>query len=118
GDHKADVLAVVASTGELRMYAGTGGPGWAPPKVIGASFTGSWKPVTAGTWTADAISDVMALGTDGSLWLYPGRAGATLAPQSRIASNWGMYTHIFPVGDFGGDGRTDLLARRSDGLLV
>ena len=118
GDHMADVLAVVARTGDLGMYAGNGASGWAPFKVVRRGFGGAWKPFTAGTWTADALSDVMAVGTDGSLWLYPGSAGGPLAPRRKIASGFGIYNHLFPVGDFGGDGRTDLLARRSDGRLV
>jgi stage II sporulation protein D len=118
GDGKADVLAVVARTGALRMYTGNGASGWRSMSVIGTGFGGSWKVFTAGTWTGDALSDVLAQGSDGSLWLYPGKAGGPLGPRRQIGTGWGAYNLVFPVGDFGGDGRSDLMARRPDGRLV
>jgi SpoIID/LytB domain protein len=118
GDQRADVLAVVARTGDLLLYPGNGASGWAPSKVIGKGFGGSWKAFTAGTWTQDALSDVMAQDKAGTLWLYPGKAGGLLGPRRRLGSGWGIYNLVFPVGDFGGDGRSDLLARRPDGGLV
>lgn len=117
GDHRADVLAVVAPTGTLGLYAGNGRSGWVPMKVVGKSFGGSLNPFTIGTWTADGLSDVMAVKSDGSLWLYPGQAGGPLALGHKIATGF-AHNYVFPVGDFNGDGFTDLLARRPDGRLV
>jgi len=118
-DDKADVLAAVGNTGELRLYAGNGAGGWQPTQVIG---TGGWntfaKLFTAGTWDGDAISDVMGQKGDGTLWLYPGTATGALGAPRQIGTGWGMHNLVFPVGDFGGDGMTDLIARRaSDGAL-
>jgi len=118
GDRKADVLAVVATSGYLRMYAGNGASGWKSMKVIGTGFRGFSKVFTAGTWNADALSDVMAQKPDGTLWLYPGTAAGSLGPPRKVGNGWGIYNLVFPVGDFSGDGRSDLLARRPDGKLV
>ena len=118
GDHKADVLGVVASTGYLRMYPGSGASGWKPMSVIGTGFRGYSKVFTAGTWDVDALSDVMAQKADGSLWLYPGTAAGPLGPPRQVGSGWGVYNAVFPAGDFGGDGLSDLMARRADGTLM
>jgi stage II sporulation protein D len=119
GDRKADVLAVVASTGALWMYAGNGASGWKSRSVIGTGFGGYSKVFTAGTWDSDVFADVMAQRSDGSLWLYPGTAAGPLGPERVLpGSSWDMYNLVFPVGDFGGDGHSDLIARRPDGTLV
>src|SRR5665647_343751 len=118
GDRKADVLAVVASTGDLRMYAGNGASGWKSMSVIGTGFGGFPKVFTAGTWDVDALSDVMAQKSDGSLWLYPGTAAGPVGPSRQVGSGWDTFNLVFPVGDFGGDGLTDLMARRPDGTLM
>lgn len=118
GDHKADVLAVVGSTRDLRMYVGNGASGWSSMSVVGTGFRGFSKVFTAGTWDTDALSDVLAQKPDGSLWLYPGTPADPLGPPRQVGAGWGIYNHIFPVGDFGGDRRSDLLARRPDGALV
>ena len=118
GDRLADVLAVVAGTGDLRMYAGNGASGWKSMSVIRNGFTGFSKIFTAGTWDNDALSDVMAQTPDGNLWLYPGTASGPLGPQRQVGAGWGIYNLVFPVGDFGGDGLSDLLARRPDGGMM
>jgi SpoIID/LytB domain protein len=119
GDRRPDVLAVVASSGALRMYAGNGASGLSPMKVIGTGFGTLPKVFTAGTWTADAIADVMAQKPDGTLWLYPGSATGLLGSGVMMAgSDWDIYNQVFPVGDFTGDGHPDLLARAPGGSLT
>ncbi|NMM22326.1 MAG: SpoIID/LytB domain-containing protein [Phycicoccus sp.] len=118
GDRLADIAAVLASNGDLRMYAGNGASGAKSVSVIGTGFGGFLKVFTAGTWDDDAISDVMVQKSDGSLWLYPGTAAGPLGPSRQVGTGWGVYDLVFPVGDFGGDGLSDLLARRPDGGLV
>jgi SpoIID/LytB domain protein len=118
GDGKADVLAVVAGTGALRMYAGNGASGWKSASVIANGFKSFTMAFTAGTWNSDASSDVMVRLSDGSLWLYPGTASGPLSSPHRIGWGWNIYNLVIPVGDFDGDGRSDLLARAPDGTLV
>ena len=118
GDRVADVLAVVAKTGYLRLYPGNGASNWKPMTVIDTEFGGFSKVFTAGTWDVDTLSDVMAQKSDGTLWLYPGTAAGPLGAPSRIGAGWNMHNLVFPVGDFDGDGLSDLLARRLDGALI
>jgi len=118
GDRLADVLAVMASNGDLRMYAGNGASGWKSMTVMGTGFAGLPKVFTAGTWDGDALSDVMTQTYDGSLWLYPGVAAGPLAAPRQVGSGWGIYNLVVPVGDFGGDGLSDLLARQPDGTFM
>lgn len=117
-DHKADILAVVAKSGYLRLYPRDGASGWLPTRTIGTGFRGYSKVFTAGTWDIDAISDVMAQKADGTLWLFSGTAAGPLAPPRKVGQGWGGYNLVFPAGDFGGDGLSDLIGRRPDGTLV
>lgn len=116
GDGKADVAAVVGSTGDLRAYYGNGSGGWTGSGVIGTGFSQYARVFTAGTWDADAFSDVMAMSANGDLWLYSGTGGALAAPRL-VGRGWNIYNAVFPVGDFSGDGLSDLLARKPDGTL-
>ena len=118
GDGKADVVARVAATGALMMYAGNGASGWKSASVIGTGFGGFSKIFTAGTWDSGALSDVMAQKPDGSLWLFPGTAPGLLGAGSLLGFGWNIYNLIFPVGDFNGDGHPDLMAREPNGVLV
>ena len=119
GDRKPDVLAVVAGTGALRMYAGNGASGFKSWSVISTGFGRIPKVFTAGTWNADAFPDVMAQKPDGTLWMYPGTAAGPLGAGRMVAgSSWNMYTQIFSAGDFSGDGHPDLIARAPDGTLT
>jgi SpoIID/LytB domain protein len=118
GDRKADVLAVVASTGALRLYAGNGASGWRSVSVVGTGFQRYTKVLTAGAWNADASSDVMVRLADGTLWLYPGTASGSLSSPHRIGYGWNVHNLVIPVGDFDGDGHSDLAARRADGKLI
>ncbi len=117
GDHRPDVLAVVAGSGDLRMYAGNGASGWGAIRLIGTNFGGFPKVFTAGNWNADAITDVMAQKQDGTLWLYPGTAAGPLGAGVQVGTHWDVYDRVFPVGDFNGDGHPDLMARTPDGAL-
>ena len=118
GDRRPDVLAVVAGSGDLRMYAGDGASGWRSTRVIGTRFGGFPKVLTAGNWNADAVTDVMAQKPDGTLWLFPGTVAGALGAGVQVGSRWGVYDLVFPVGDFNGDGHPDLMARKPDGGLM
>jgi SpoIID/LytB domain protein len=118
GDRKPDVLGVVAGTGAMQLYPGNGSGGWGPMRVVGTGFGSASKVFTAGTWTDDALSDVMAQRGDGTLWLYPGVASGTLGAGRQIGIGWDRFDLIVPAGNFGGDGHPELLARQPDGRLV
>jgi SpoIID/LytB domain protein len=117
-DGYADVLAVDAASGRLRIYPGNGAGGWKTPIVLGAGWGSLPKVFTAGAWDGDSVSDVMTQTGDGSLWLYSGTASGGLTGPRKIGSQWQVHDTVFATGDFNGDGWSDLLARRaSDGAL-
>ncbi|MDF2146461.1 SpoIID/LytB domain-containing protein [Knoellia sp. p5-6-4] len=115
GDAKADVLGVNAANGSMRLYRGNGSGGWDVASDISAANWNVHRMVfTAGTWDGDARSDVMAVSADGSLYQYPTLSGGGLGSARKIGSGWQVIDIALPVGDFTGDGCTDLLGRRSD----
>lgn len=120
GDGRADVVAIVAGTGALRVYPRGTASSWYPPVV---SESGGWESVrlaaTAGTMDDDAISDLVLVDGAGEAMLRRGRGAGLFESPVPLASGWQVYDAIIPVGDFDGDGWTDLLTRRSsDGALM
>jgi stage II sporulation protein D len=118
GDGRADLLAVVRDTGALRVYAGNGSGGSSSVTVPEASGWNAYpKVLTAGTWDADTVSDVLVQDTAGGLWLRRGNGDATFAAPVKIGTGWQAANLVFPVGDFNGDRLTDLMVRMQDGSL-
>ncbi|MDN3240752.1 FG-GAP repeat domain-containing protein [Glycomyces tritici] len=119
GDGFADVLART-SGGTLYLYPGTGsgaldtagritvGTGW---NAMGA--------ITGGhDYNADGKTDVIAVASDGALWLYPGTGNGTFGARKAIGSGWTSMKEITATGDLDHDGHADALAvRSSDGCL-
>ena len=116
-DGVADLVAVEASGGALRVYPSTGTGGWKTPIRTGSGWTGYAKVLTAGTWDDDPISDVIVQDSSGRLYLRSGNGDGTFAKSVQIGSGWTVHDLVVPVGDFDGDGLTDLIARRTDGVL-
>ena len=121
GDGKPDVLARDAG-GALFMYRGDGDGGWltGTAEKIGSG----WGPFTtilgAGDFSGDGKPDVLAVNPAGALLMYRGNgAGGWLTGQAEpVGSGWGGFTALAAGGDFSGDGKPDVLARRSDGALL
>ena len=116
-DGVADVVAVEASSGAVRVYPTTGTGGWQTAIRSGSGWNAYAKVLTAGTWDADPISDVIVQDTAGVLYLRRGTGVGTFAAPVKIGSGWTVHNLVIPVGDVDGDGRTDLIARRTDGYL-
>jgi len=69
-------------------------------------------------FTGDGRSDVLRVTPNGELHLYRGSGrGGFAGFGARIGVGWGGFVKLFSPGDFTGDGRSDLLAVKSNGEL-
>jgi len=119
GDWKNDVIARWTS-GSLRFYAGNGRGSVATSVQIGTGW-GVFSAVdTVGDVNSDGAQDVVArVSSTGDLLLYRGNGrGGWIPPALVVGRGWNVFNAIVGVGDFSGDNRPDLVARRaSDGNL-
>lgn len=63
-----------------------------------------------GDFNHDTKPDVLTRNSSGELWVYPGNGADGFGGKYRIGSGFGMMNSI-SVGDFNGDGWSDLLCR-------
>ena len=120
GDWKNDVLARWTATGALRLYAGTGTGSHATSVQIGTGWSSFNVLETVGDFSGDGDLDVLAReSATGYLWMYRGNGkGGWRLPRVRIGTGWEIMNAIVGAGDFNGDGRMDVVARRtSSGAL-
>ncbi|WP_313541050.1 GH25 family lysozyme [Leifsonia aquatica] len=128
GDGRPDFIAR-RSDGTLWFYAGTGSvsgtsdPGYRPAVQIGTGWGIYDTLVGALDLDRDGLPDLIARKPDGTVYAYRGTGKAGVAGGEgytsavQVASGWGTYADITSVGDFSGDGISDLVGRKSDGTL-
>lgn len=118
GDWNNDVLARVHSTGDLRIYAGTGQGPLRPGVRIGDGWTNFSLLETAGDLSGDGALDVLARDLNGTLWLYRGNGRGGWLTRVAVGTGWNVMNALVAVGDFTGDQKNDIIAReRSTGYL-
>lgn len=116
GDGNGDLLARDKSN-VLWLYPGSGNGYQFRDRVrLGAGWGGFNKLFGAGDVTGDGRADLLARGTDGALWVYPGNGTAGFGDRVKIgASGWNGLKKLAAVGDITGDGRADLVGVNSAG---
>ena len=120
GDGRTDLLAR-RSDGGLLMYRGDGRGGFVTGtgEAIGSGWSGFTALLAPGDFSGDGKPDILARQPDGALLLYRGNGDSGFAGAPvKIGSGWGAFTALLAPGDWSGDRRPDVLARRSDGALL
>ncbi|NYG07655.1 SpoIID/LytB domain protein [Phycicoccus badiiscoriae] len=117
-DGRADVVAAVTATSQLRVYPGRGGGAFSTPVIDSGTVVNPAKAFMAGTWDTGSVADLMAVAPDGSLQWFRGKGNGTFGPPVTLGTGYGGYTLMSGVGDLNGDGGTDVVGRRSDGALM
>lgn len=120
GDNTADFMGR-QSDGSTYFYAGTAmrDEGYSAARRIGEfgweafNYLSATKDVNG-----DSFSDLLARKPDGTLWFYPGNGNGAYGAATKIGNfGWEVFDSLSGVGDFNGDGKNDLLARKPDGTL-
>ncbi|MFI6491468.1 trypsin-like serine protease [Streptomyces sp. NPDC050564] len=83
-----------------------------------SSVWGGYKSYAIpGDMTGDARPDLVAVDSDGSVYLYPGKGNGQFYARVKVVDKAWKNVKIFGHGDLSGDGRADLLVRNSSGVL-
>ncbi|MGW1893952.1 FG-GAP repeat domain-containing protein [Streptomyces sp. NPDC002004] len=118
GDGRPDLMARVASSGNLYLYAADGKGGFLPRVRIRSAWTGYQRVIGAGDLNGDGIGDVLALDKSGELWRYNGTRSGKLQDRVLVFKDWGgSYKDVIGAGDVNGDGRNDILSRDTSNRL-
>ncbi len=120
GDRQADFVGRQPD-GATYFYPGTAmrDQGYKGARKIGDFGWDTFNSLTATKdINGDGIADLLTRTPEGSLWFYPGnRRGAYAAPTKIGKFGWEIFDALTSIGDFNGDGKNDLLARKPDGTL-
>ncbi|MBO4205834.1 LamG-like jellyroll fold domain-containing protein [Micromonospora echinofusca] len=121
GDGKPDV--VFRREGNASLYIakgnGTGGFLGTPELLDAGNWANSQFLFTPGDFSGDGRPDMLYREkTNNNLYMRRGTAAGGLEQLSvQIGTNWSAFNWFFSPGDFSGDGKADVLVRKSDGTL-
>ncbi|MBY8880211.1 FG-GAP repeat domain-containing protein [Actinacidiphila acidipaludis] len=108
------------AAGTLWRYDGTGNAS-APYQArvaVGNGWQGYDAITALSNLTVHGVGDMVARDTSGVLWYYRGGGDARpFEARAKVGAGWSIYNSLVGAGDLNGDGRADLLARDTSGVL-
>lgn len=119
GDDIPDLIARTPN-GDIYLYTGSGHGRVNPTPTLLATGWDSYDQIISPVdWNGDGLPDLIARKPDGTMWIALGRRDHSLASLQEMprSSSWDNYSTIVSGGDWSGNGRHDLVARRADGSL-
>ena len=115
-DGRGDVLGRTGP-GDLYFYPATVG-GIGKPVRLGGGWNIYRQVVSPGDLTGDRFADVLGITPKGEAYLYRGNGRGGLLPgRTLLSRTWAAYMDVLAPGDWTGDGKPDLLARKTNGEL-
>ncbi|MFE2426014.1 FG-GAP-like repeat-containing protein [Streptomyces sp. NPDC059373] len=121
GDDGFGDLFAVTSSGRLKTAKGTGTGTLSKAGNVGPVWEGSAKVVPVGDLTKDGCNDLLVRRSSGNLWRYAGTCGKYDIVESgrvKLGTGFNQYNVLTSPGDITGDGRADLIARKSSNGAV
>ncbi|MFD9794671.1 FG-GAP repeat domain-containing protein [Streptomyces sp. NPDC059070] len=118
GAAAGDLLARDGS-GNLYIYLNYGNGTLTSRYKVGGGWGQYTQIAGNGDLTGDGKADIVARDGSGNLWLYKGTGNykAPFEGRTKIGGGWNMFNTIVSTGDMDYDGKTDLIARGTDGSL-
>ena len=115
-DGRGDVLGRTTA-GDLLLYPVVRAAVTAPVKV-GTGWGSFAQVLSPGDFDGDRFSDVLALSKTGDVWLYRGNGlGGFKSGKVLVDRGYTTTTQLLAPGDWTGDAKPDLLARKTNGEL-
>lgn len=112
-------LARLDPSGGLSLVPGNSAGGYSAEKLIGVGWARFTSVFGGIDFDGDRRTDILARDADGTLYLYRGNgAGGWMTGVGQaVGTGWGIFDTVFTIGDFDGNHRAAVAARKPDGTL-